>query len=410
MIAMGASVKFFSLVTSALAAAQTYAPVVTMSVTLPDGRTQELTAPESGLATVTLKDGTEYGFQPTIQDSMPWNRIVVTIFRMATSNSPTEILGKVELERGGPAADSKTNPSFKVAVPNVSLPATQKSSTKYVRCSGTRDTCELTGSPTGGPNMLRRVVFLACSVALLACVMATPSTAQTLDKRTLFTFSGPVSMPGVTLPAGQYLFRLANPESGRNVVQVLNADGTKPYGMFFAMRAERLDPASTAEVRFMETATSMPAAIKTWWYPGERSGYEFVYPKEQARRLAQSATQPVLTTQTQTTTTEQTNTADLTRFSSAGQETNVSADATPTASTPGGVSQQGEIASSGVSIANATIPARLDASPAATNGQPPQRTRASLPQTASTMPVVTVAGCVALFVGIGLWAWRRAQV
>jgi hypothetical protein len=51
--------------------------------------------------------------------------------------------------------------------------------------------------------MLRHVVSLACSVALLACVMETPSTAQTLDKRTLFTFSGPVSMPGVTLPAGQ---------------------------------------------------------------------------------------------------------------------------------------------------------------------------------------------------------------
>ena len=405
MIGIGPSVGVFSLVTSALAAAQAYAPVVTMSVTLPDGRTQELTAPESGLATVSLEDGTEYGFQPTIQGSMPWNRIVVTIFRMATTNSPTHILGEVELKRGGPAADSKTNPSFKVAVPNVSLPATQKSSTKYVR----RDNCELTGSPTGGPNMLRRVVFLACSVALLACVMATPSTAQPLDKRTLFAFSGPVSMPGVTLPAGKYLFRLANPDSGRNVVQVLNADGTKPYGMFFAIRAERFEPASTAEVRFMETAAGMPSAIKTWWYPGERSGYEFVYPKEQARRLAQGASQPVLTTQIQTTTTEQTNTGDLTRISSAGQEINVSADATATISTPGGTSQQGEIASSSVSIANATIPARIDASPAATAAQP-ERTRASLPQTASMMPLVAVVGCVALFAGIGLWAWRRARV
>ena len=257
--------------------------------------------------------------------------------------------------------------------------------------------------------MLRHVVFLACSVALLACVMETPSTAQTLDKRTLFTFSGPVSMPGVTLPAGKYLFRLANPDSGRNVVQVLNADGTKPYGMFFAMRAERFEPASTPEVRFMETAAGMPAAIKTWWYPGERSGYEFVYPKEQARRLAQGASQPVLTTQTQTTTTEQTNTADLTRISSAGQETNVSADATPAASTPGGTSQQGEVASSGISIANATIPARIDASPVATTGQPAQSARASLPQTASMMPVVAVVGCLALFAGIGLWAWRRNQ-
>jgi LPXTG-motif cell wall-anchored protein len=257
--------------------------------------------------------------------------------------------------------------------------------------------------------MLRRVVFLACSVALLACVMATPSTAQPLDKRTLFTFSGPVSMPGVTLPAGSYLFRLADPNSGRNVVQVLNADGTRPYGMFFAMRAERFDPAPAPEVRFMETATGMPAAIKTWWYPGERSGFEFVYPKEQARRLAQGASQPVLTTQTQTTTTEQTNTADLTRISSAGQETNVSADATPTASTPGGSSQQGEIASSSVSIANATIPARMDASQVAATSLPAQRTRASLPQTASMMPVVALVGCLALFAVIGLWTWRRKQ-
>src|SRR4029434_7122843 len=59
--------------------------------------------------------------------------------------------------------------------------------------------------------------------------------------------------------------------------------------MFFAMRAERFEPASTPEVRFMETAAGMPAAIKTWWYPGERSGYEFVYPKEQARWVAASA-------------------------------------------------------------------------------------------------------------------------
>jgi LPXTG-motif cell wall-anchored protein len=257
--------------------------------------------------------------------------------------------------------------------------------------------------------MLRHVVFLACSVALLACVMETPSTAQTLDKRTLFTFSGPVSMPGVTLPAGKYLFRLANPDTGRSVVQVLNADGTTPYGMFFAMRAERFEPASTPEVRFMETAAGMPAAIKTWWYPGERSGYEFVYPKEQARRLAQGATQPVLTTQTQTTTTEQTNTADLTRISSAGQEANVSADATANASTPGGTSQQGEVAASGISIANATIPARIEASPVASTAQPAQSARVSLPQTASMMPIVPVVGCLALFAGIGLWGWRRNQ-
>lgn len=106
-------------------AAQAYAPVVTMSVTLPDGRTQELTAPESGLATLQLSDGTEYAFRPTIQDSSPWNRIVVTIFRTATASAPTTVLGEVELKRGGVAVQSKTNPSFKVSVPRVSPPPTE---------------------------------------------------------------------------------------------------------------------------------------------------------------------------------------------------------------------------------------------------------------------------------------------
>ena len=113
---------------SAVAAAQAYAPIVTMVVTMPDGRTQELTAAESGLATLTLKDGTEYGFRPTIQDSAPWNRIIVTIFRSATTTAPTTVLGEVELRRGGAAMDSKTNPSFKVSVPKVSAPTSQTES------------------------------------------------------------------------------------------------------------------------------------------------------------------------------------------------------------------------------------------------------------------------------------------
>ena len=92
-----------------------------------------------------------------------------------------------------------------------------------------------------------RVFGLACAVTVFVCLMAAPVSAQPLDKRTLFTFSGPVALPGVTLPAGQYLFRLADPNSSSKVVQVLNADGTKPYGLFFTIAAERLEPASSPE-------------------------------------------------------------------------------------------------------------------------------------------------------------------
>ena len=114
-----------ALLVSGIAITQASVPVVTMSVTTSDGRTQDLTAPESSVARLTLKDGTEYEFRPTIQDSSPWNRIVVTIFKSATSTTPTTALGEVEVKRGGPPVDSRTNPAFKVAVTKVSAPTNE---------------------------------------------------------------------------------------------------------------------------------------------------------------------------------------------------------------------------------------------------------------------------------------------
>src|ERR1700704_5772039 len=134
--------------------------------------------------------------------------------------------------------------------------------------------------------MLRKALRSACAIALLTCLMGASGSAQTDDKRTVFTFSGPVALPGVTLPAGQYLFRLADPTGSRKVVQVLSADGKTPYGMFLSLPTERFEPPPPPEGRFMETAAGMPAAIRAWWYPGERLGYEFMYSKDQARRLA----------------------------------------------------------------------------------------------------------------------------
>src|SRR5688500_3544088 len=256
-----------------------------------------------------------------------------------------------------------------------------------------------------------RIFGLACGVAVFVCLMAAPVSAQLFDKRTVFTFSGPVTLPGITLPAGQYLFRLADPNSSARVVQVLNADGTTPYGLFFTIPVERLEPASLPEVRFMETASGTPAAIRTWWYPGERTGYEFIFPKEQARRLAKGASQPVLTTDAQTTTTEQTNTAELSRVAASGQETDVNATATPTAVTPTGTSQQGQIASPSLAIGIPSIPAVGSAPiPSATASAPASSTEAAstqtssarsdsaraprtqLPRTASQLPLVAMVG------------------
>jgi hypothetical protein len=53
--------------------------------------------------------------------------------------------------------------------------------------------------------------------------MAGPASAQPLDKRTLFTFSGPIAVPGVTLPAGQDLF-----PAGRSQWRFQSRGGVEP--------------------------------------------------------------------------------------------------------------------------------------------------------------------------------------
>jgi hypothetical protein len=97
-------------------------PIVKMTVTLPDGQTRELSAPESGLATFTLKDATEIGVRPTILDSKPWTRVVLTFFRMPTATHASEEIGEVEVKTGGPAVQAKTSPTFKAAVTAVIEP------------------------------------------------------------------------------------------------------------------------------------------------------------------------------------------------------------------------------------------------------------------------------------------------
>ena len=163
----------------------------------------------------------------------------------------------------------------------------------------------------------------ACAAAMVLTLSATPTFAQgqPLDSRTEFTFNQPVELPGVTLPPGTYIFRFVDGTTGRKVMQVQAKDASnKTYGMFLTINAERPRPSDDAELRFLETPAGQPAAVKTWWYPGNTIGREFIYPKSQARRLAQATHQTVLTTQAENVTNEQMSTANLAYVNESGQE------------------------------------------------------------------------------------------
>jgi hypothetical protein len=139
---------------------------------------------------------------------------------------------------------------------------------------------------------LSSVLASALLVGIVTGLSVRPAQASEFDKLTYLTFSGPVEIPGVGLAAGTYIFELANPDSGSHVVRVLSRDRKTVYATFFALPDSRRSASGETIVTFHEELAGAPQAIKTWFYPGETTGFEFVYPKAQVMRLA-SATPSV---------------------------------------------------------------------------------------------------------------------
>ncbi|MFN7915312.1 MAG: hypothetical protein U0Q55_08225 [Vicinamibacterales bacterium] len=131
--------------------------------------------------------------------------------------------------------------------------------------------------------MMRTVLSTVAALTLFAGASAVRAEASTThDNRTHFTFSQPVAIPGGVLPAGEYIFRLADPNSGRSVVQVLNRETGEVHGMFFTQHAERGTIAEEPEITLGEAPAGMTRSIHTWWYPGTTSGRTFLYPAGEA--------------------------------------------------------------------------------------------------------------------------------
>ena len=138
-------------------------------------------------------------------------------------------------------------------------------------------------------------VRVLCGAAVLAACLAPAAHADEWTKLTYFTFSAPVEMPGMVLPAGSYKFELADPDSTRRVVRISDKEGGKIHGIFLSIPDQKLEPSDKPIVMFKETPAGAPEAVKAWFYPGETTGYEFVYPHDQALKIAKAAHASVLT-------------------------------------------------------------------------------------------------------------------
>lgn len=142
-------------------------------------------------------------------------------------------------------------------------------------------------------SIVRGITYVAAGALALAIAMPSTAKADDWNQKTVFTFSGPVEVPGQVLPAGTYVFKLLDSDSDRNVVEIFNQRENHLYGFFLAIPDYRLRPRGKPIITFEERAAGAPEAIKAWVYPGENYGHQFVYPKVRAMALAQASNQPV---------------------------------------------------------------------------------------------------------------------
>ena len=227
---------------------------------------------------------------------------------------------------------------------------------------------------------LSRALVFAFSITALCMMFSSTASAQAWNKKTTVTFSAPVEIPGVgaqVLPAGTYVFRLLDSLSDRNIVQVFNKDESHVYATILAIPNYRLKATDKTVMTFAERAAGDPQAIRAWFYPGDNWGQEFVYPKRKALELAKITNLPVLFIPDEVA-------LNIVAPVKAATEPPVIAlkEAPVMAAKPTGET---------VAVAEVVVP-------------PPVQTAASLPKTASVLPLLALIGFLCLSVGLSLRA------
>ena len=121
---------------------------------------------------------------------------------------------------------------------------------------------------------IRRSLMAMCGAVILTLAMSASGDAAA--SRTFVTFSAPVSLPGVTLAKGTYVFERVG--VSQDVVRVTNRDNHIVYLSAFTNEVSR--PAGMGldtGIVLGESPSGMPRPIRVWFPEHSRTGREFIY-------------------------------------------------------------------------------------------------------------------------------------
>jgi hypothetical protein len=115
------------------------------------------------------------------------------------------------------------------------------------------------------------------ALGLLAAGGAPYLLADEVDKETRLTINQPLLVQDTLLVPGHYVFKLLEP----GIAAIYNVDSARPERIVIGVSAYRVDAGDRQIFTVSPAEGSRPAALQTWFYPGENSGLEFL-PKEPA--------------------------------------------------------------------------------------------------------------------------------
>ena len=119
---------------------------------------------------------------------------------------------------------------------------------------------------------------MICLILLGGTLFVPKGRADEFDKKTIVTISGAIQVPGKVLPAGTYVFKLLDPND-LTLVAIFNADETHLITTLQGVSDSRMQIDNTI-LQLQERPSGQPEAVKAWFYPGDETGVEFIYPNQ----------------------------------------------------------------------------------------------------------------------------------
>jgi hypothetical protein len=122
-----------------------------------------------------------------------------------------------------------------------------------------------------------KTIALGFGLVLASAPFVSSAKADGWNKETMMTFDNPVEVPGRVLLPGSYVFKLADGNADRQIVEIFN-DNDRLVATVMAVSDYRANAPSHTVLTFNEGRKDSPESIHEWFYPGDSDGLEFLYP------------------------------------------------------------------------------------------------------------------------------------